>query len=46
MANPLGERLANMDDAPGKAVPFMVLFFDAPPREQIDSYRLEAKDAK
>ncbi|MEW6719587.1 MAG: zinc-ribbon domain-containing protein [Thermodesulfobacteriota bacterium] len=45
MANPLGERLANMDVAPGKAVPFMVMFFDAPPREQIDSYRLEAKDA-
>ncbi len=40
--NPLGERLSNMDVLPGKTVPFMVLFFDAP--ENIDSYRLEARD--
>jgi Protein of unknown function (DUF3426) len=42
LANPLGEHLANMDVLPGKTVPFMVLFFDAP--ENIESYRLEAKD--
>lgn len=42
LANPLGERLSNMDVLPGKTVPFMVLFFDAP--ENIDSYRLEAGD--
>jgi len=42
VANPLGERLSNMDVLPGKTVPFMVLFFDAP--ENIDSYRLEARD--
>jgi predicted Zn finger-like uncharacterized protein len=42
LGNPLGERLSNMDVQPGKAIPFMVLFFDAP--ENIDSYRLEAMD--
>ncbi len=40
LANPFGDRLSNMDVQPGKTVPFMVLFFDAP--ENIDSYRLEA----
>jgi len=44
LANPLGEHLANMDVLPGKTIPFMVLFFDAP--EEIDSYRLEAKDTE
>jgi hypothetical protein len=29
---------------PGKSVPFMVVFFDAP--EHIDSYRLEARDSE
>jgi predicted Zn finger-like uncharacterized protein len=42
LANPLGDRLSNMDVPPGKTVPFMVLFFDAP--DNIDSYRLEARD--
>jgi hypothetical protein len=42
LANPLGEHLMNMDVPPGKSIPFMVLFFDAP--ENIDSYKLEAKD--
>ncbi|MGE5247996.1 MAG: DUF3426 domain-containing protein [Verrucomicrobiota bacterium] len=42
LANPFGDRLSNMDVQPGKTVPFMVLFFDAP--ESIDSYRLEAMD--
>lgn len=42
LVNPLGEHLANMDVQPGKSIPFMVLFFDAP--EDIDSYKLEAKD--
>jgi hypothetical protein len=31
-----------MDIAPGKSVPFMVVFFNAP--EEIGAYRLEAKD--
>jgi predicted Zn finger-like uncharacterized protein len=44
LANPLGDHLANMDVLPGKTIPFMVLFFDAP--EEIDSYRLEAKDTE
>ena len=44
LANRFGEQLANMDVAPGKAIPFMVLFFDAP--ENIDSYKLEAKDGE
>ncbi|MBI5905057.1 MAG: zinc-ribbon domain-containing protein [Deltaproteobacteria bacterium] len=42
LSNPLGDGLANMHVPPGKSVPFMVLFFDAP--ENIDSYRLEARD--
>lgn len=42
LSNPLGDRLANMHVAPGKSVPFMVLFFSTP--ENIDSYRLEAMD--
>ncbi|RJP21028.1 MAG: DUF3426 domain-containing protein [Deltaproteobacteria bacterium] len=42
LSNPLGDGLANMHVPPGKSVPFMVLFFDAP--ETIDSYRLEARD--
>ncbi len=44
LVNPLGEHLANMDVPPGKSIPFMVLFFDAP--EDIDSYKLEAKDSR
>jgi predicted Zn finger-like uncharacterized protein len=44
LANPLGEHLANMDVPPGKTIPFMVLFFDAP--GDIDSYRIEAKDTQ
>ena len=44
LANPLGEHLMNMDVPAGKTIPFMVLFFDAP--EEIDSYKLEAKDAQ
>jgi len=44
LANPLGEHLVNMDVPSGKSIPFMVLFFDAP--EDIDSYRLEAKDSQ
>lgn len=42
MSNPIGGGLANMDIPPGKSVPFMVVFFDAP--DGIDSYRLEPKD--
>ncbi|MBE0602666.1 MAG: DUF3426 domain-containing protein [Deltaproteobacteria bacterium] len=44
LVNPLGEHLMNMDVPPGKSIPFMVLFFDAP--ENIDSYKLEAKDTQ
>jgi hypothetical protein len=42
--NRFGEGLANMHVGPGKSVPFMVVFFDAP--ESIDSYRLEARDGE
>ncbi|HSL92212.1 MAG TPA: DUF3426 domain-containing protein, partial [Candidatus Limnocylindrales bacterium] len=42
LSNRFGDRLANMDIAPGKSVPFMVVFFDAP--EGISAYRIEAKD--
>ena len=42
LGNRFGEGLANMNVGPGKSVPFMVVFFDAP--ENIDRYRLEAQD--
>lgn len=42
MSNPIGGGLANMDIPPGKSVPFMVVFFDAP--DGVDSYRLEPRD--
>ncbi len=42
MENRFGERLSNVDVAPGKAVPFMVTFFDPP--DGIEEYRLEALD--
>jgi predicted Zn finger-like uncharacterized protein len=44
LASPFGEGLANMDVAPGKSVPFMVVFLDIP--EGIDAYRLEAKEGE
>lgn len=44
LSNRFGDRLVNMDVAPGKSVPFMVVFFDAP--EGIGAYRLEAKDGE
>lgn len=44
MSNRFGEKLVNMDIAPGKSVPFMVVFFNIP--EGIDAYRLEAKDGE
>ena len=44
MGNRLGEGLANMNVAPGKAIPFMVVFFDAP--ANMESYKLEAKDGE
>jgi len=43
LSNRFGERLVNMDVAPGKSVPFMVVFINAP--EGISAYRLEAKDS-
>jgi predicted Zn finger-like uncharacterized protein len=42
LSNRFGDKLINMDIAPGKSVPFMVVFFNAP--EEIGAYRLEAKD--
>lgn len=42
LSNRFGDKLVNMDVAPGKSVPFMVVFFNAP--EGISAYRLEAKD--
>jgi hypothetical protein len=33
-----------MNVAPNKAIPFMVVFFDAP--AAMDSYKLEAKDSE
>ncbi|HBG73472.1 MAG TPA: hypothetical protein DDX05_07610 [Deltaproteobacteria bacterium] len=44
MGNRFGEGLANMHVAPGKAIPFMVVFFDAP--ANLESYKLEAKDGE
>jgi hypothetical protein len=44
MGNRFGEGLSNMHVAPGKAIPFMVVFFDAP--AAMDSYKLEAKDSE
>jgi predicted Zn finger-like uncharacterized protein len=44
LGNRFGEGLANMSVAPGKAIPFMVVFFDAP--ANMDSYKLEAKDGE
>ena len=44
LGNRFGEGLANMHVAPGKAIPFMVVFLDAP--GNIDSYKLEAKDGE
>ncbi|HWS14623.1 MAG TPA: DUF3426 domain-containing protein, partial [Candidatus Methylomirabilis sp.] len=44
LGNRFGEGLANMHVAPGKAIPFMVVFFDAP--ANFESYKLEAKDGE
>jgi len=44
LGNRFGEGLANMHVAPGKSIPFMVVFFDAP--ANFDSYKLEAKDVE
>jgi predicted Zn finger-like uncharacterized protein len=44
LGNRFGEGLANMSVAPGKAIPFMVVFFDAP--TTMDSYKLEAMDGE
>jgi len=44
LENRFGEGLANMHVAPGKAIPFMVVFFDAP--ATMESYKLEAKDSE
>jgi hypothetical protein len=43
LGNRFGEGLANMNVGPKKAIPFMVVFFDAP--TTMDSYKLEAKDS-
>ncbi len=44
LGNRFGEGLANMHVPPGKAIPFMVVFFDAP--ADFESYKLEAKDGE
>ena len=44
LENRFGEGLANLNVAPGKAIPFMVVLFDAP--ANMDSYRVEAKDGE
>jgi hypothetical protein len=44
LGNRFGEGLANMSVAPGKAIPFMVVFFDAP--TAMDGYKLEAMDGE
>jgi predicted Zn finger-like uncharacterized protein len=44
LGNRFGEGLANMSVSPGKAIPFMVVFFDAP--ATMDSYKLEAMDGE
>ena len=44
LGNRFGEGLANMNVTPNKAIPFMVVFFDAP--ATMDSYNLEVKDSE
>jgi hypothetical protein len=44
LSSPFGENLANLDVAPGKSVPFMVVFLDIP--EGVDTYLLEAKEGE
>lgn len=44
LGNRFGEGLTNMSVAPGKAIPFTVVFFDAP--TTMESYKLEAKDSE
>jgi predicted Zn finger-like uncharacterized protein len=44
LGNRFGEGLTNMNVAPGKLIPFMVVFFDAP--AMMESYKLEAKDGE
>jgi hypothetical protein len=44
LGNRFGTGLANLNVGPGKAIPFMVVFFDAP--TNMDSYKLEAKDSE
>lgn len=44
MANRWGDRLSNLDIGPGKSIPFMIVFFDAP--AGIGEYRLEARDGE
>ncbi|MGE5283775.1 MAG: DUF3426 domain-containing protein [Actinomycetota bacterium] len=44
LENRFGGGLANMNVGPGKTIPFMVVFFDAP--TNMDTYKLEAKDSE
>ncbi len=44
MSNRFGDKLSNVDVAPGKSVPFMVVFIDPP--EGIEEYRLEALEGE
>jgi len=44
LSNRFGNGLVNMDVPPGKSIPFMVVFFDAP--NGISAYRLEAREGE
>lgn len=44
LSNRFGEGQANLNIKSGKSIPFMVVFFEPP--ENIDSYRLEARDSE
>jgi len=44
MSNRWGDKLSNLDVATDKSIPFMVVFFDAPPG--IAEYRLDPRDSE
>ena len=44
MANRWGDKLSNLDLGPGKSIPFMVVFFEAP--AGIEEYRLEVREGE
>lgn len=44
MSNRFGDKLSNVDVAPGNQLPFMVVFFDPPPG--VEEYRMEVFDGE